>query len=369
MVSRRRYNLVHVIGNMSPNHGGAQKVVDMLRSDGGSDGRFDHHVFAALQKEDGFKHVHNAGIPKVLVPVVLSRRLERYLKEKRADVVHIHSAVAGPWVRRAARRRNLPSITTLHGLPSKYKRWVWGLERMSVKRDRKIVCVSESVKEDLACYDGKLARDKATVIYNGVHVESFAAVANSRAKHSAERPRDKPARILLFGRLNFAKGVDVAVRAVASLIAEDGDVLLDVVGEGPESRPLAALARELDIEEHVTFHGSTNDVKKYLEACDLCVLPSRWEGFGLTFIEALGSGVPVVASDIAPFREIFPACRHFVPVEDSDALAQELTRVIEALPAEKVNALEVAQGVRERFDVSQMVQSYTRLYEQVLNAG
>jgi len=369
MQMSKRRNVVHVIGNMSANHGGAQKVIDMLRRHGEFDGRFSHYVFASLQNEYGFEGVYNAGILKALVPFVLPRRLERYFMEKNADLVHIHSAVVGVWTRKAARRVGLPTITTLHNVPSKYRWWIWELERKGLNRDMAIACVSQSVKDDLSGYDASVARDKAQVIYNGVDMARFAEIAGRRANQPSARPADNQIRVLLFGRLSVQKGVDVALCAVSSLIAVGRDVLLDVVGEGPELCALEALARELGIEERVIFHGSTNDVTGYLENCDLCVLPSRWEGFGLTFIEALGSGVPVVASDIAPFREIFPACRHFVPVEDSDALAQELTRVIEALPAEKVNALEVAQGVRERFDVSQMVQSYTQLYEQVLNAG
>lgn len=367
MISPRKYNLIHVVGNMSPNHGGAQKVIDMLRSDGESNGRFSHHVFAALQKEDGFEDVYNAGIPKALMPFALPGRLERYLKEKRADLVHIHSAVVGPWIRRVARRCNLPSVTTLHSPPSKYKRWVWEFERRSLKRDRKIACVSGAVKEDLARYEAGLASAKAMVIHNGVDMASFAEVANRRANRVGQLG-NKPARILLFGRLNVAKGVDVALRAVATLITGDRDVLLDVVGEGPELPALEALARELGIEGRVIFHGSTNDVTEYLETCDLCVLPSRWEGFGLTFIEAIGSGVPVVASEIAAFREIFPTCQHFVPSEDNDALAKELIRVLDALPEEKAKALDEAPRVRERFDVGQMVCSYAQLYQQVLNA-
>ena len=361
--------IVHVIGNMDPSHGGAQKIVDSIRGYGEANGVFSHHVFAALQVQHGFEGVHNAGIPKTLLPMMMPRRLRCFLKETKADLVHVHSPVVGPWTQAAARRTGVPVVTTLHSTPSKYKRWVWQLERGRLHKDTAIACVSQAVRDDFARYDAWLARDRAQVIHNGIEMMRFAEIASRRATQTEARPAGEPIRILLFGRMDIPKGVDVALRAMSSLVEQERDVLLDLVGEGPELRRLQLLARELGIERRVIFHGSTNNVADYLEACDLCVLPSRWEGFGLTFIEAIGSGVPVVASDIAPFREIFPACRHFVPIEDSDALAQELTRVIEALPAEQVNALEVAQGVRERFDVSQMAQSYMRLYEQVLNAG
>ena len=108
----------------------------------------------------------------------------------------------------------------------------------------------------------------------------------------------RPVRLVTLGRLSREKGHDVLLRAVAGLRDRGSRMTLDLVGDGPERVALEALAAELGLGAIVTFRGQLldADVARAYAAADAFVLPSRSEGFGVALVEAMATGLPVVAT-------------------------------------------------------------------------
>lgn len=135
------------------------------------------------------------------------------------------------------------------------------------------------------------------------------------------------------GRLVREKGVDVLLRAFARVAAHEKTAALDIVGDGPERVPLAALAVQLGLAASVRFHGqqSHGQCETIARAAWVQVVPSRWaEPFGLVAVEAMMRGAAVVASGSGGLADIV---RHgvtglLVPPGDVDALAGALRRVL-----------------------------------------
>ena len=151
------------------------------------------------------------------------------------------------------------------------------------------------------------------------------------------------------GRLTRQKGFDVLVAAMRSL----PDLHLDIIGEG-EDRPL------LDA-PNVQLAGWQADIRPWLARADIAVIPSRWEGFGLVAVEAMASGVPVIASDIPALREVVGDAALLVPPSDPMALADAIRRL--AADADLRRALSEAGLARvRRFDIQTTVAACEAVY-------
>lgn len=111
---------------------------------------------------------------------------------------------------------------------------------------------------------------------------------------------------LILGRLNPAKSVEIAVRAINQLRRERA-VRLEIVGSGPERGILEQLVKELGCEAWVRFHDSTSQAEQYYKKADLFLMTSRYEPFGQTILEAMSSGLPVIGFRADPDRGVVVA--------------------------------------------------------------
>ena len=163
------------------------------------------------------------------------------------------------------------------------------------------------------------------VIPNGVDAQTFHPTSAP-----AEAPR--PVQLLFVGRVVFQKGLDVLLRALA-MLPSSHDFRLEIIGDGDQREPLAAEIRRLGLEQKITFAGWCDRAaiaERYQQA-DVFVFPSRDEGMPNVVLEAMASGLPIVATAIAGNEDLVREGENgcLVPTEDAAALAAALTRLIE----------------------------------------
>jgi len=135
------------------------------------------------------------------------------------------------------------------------------------------------------------------------------------------------------GRLAYQKGHDVAIRAFQQVVAKHPDATLTILGDGPERAALQALIDSLELGNNVVLKGVVADPTAELRAADAFVIASRWEGFGVAIIEALSTGLPVIAArcDFGPADIITsPEIGTLVAAEDEAALADAILHHISA---------------------------------------
>jgi glycosyltransferase involved in cell wall biosynthesis len=145
------------------------------------------------------------------------------------------------------------------------------------------------------------------------------------------RERSSPVELLSVGHLCHQKGFDVLLRALRICLDEGLPVRLSIVGKGHLRDELETLALELGLGDHVTWVGAParSTMPDVYRNADVFVLASRHESFGVVVIEALASGVPVVATECGGPEEIVtPACGALAPPEDAAALAAAIGRVV-----------------------------------------
>jgi glycosyltransferase involved in cell wall biosynthesis len=288
--------------------------------------------------------------PRDFDPVLLVR-LTRTL---RADIVHTHLVHADVYGGLAARLRANRLVTTKHNddpfRVGPFRFVERGLSRLA---DR-VVTITESLRR-FTVDDVGLPPEKVETIHYGLD--------ELPAPWGTNPPDAVPdgARVLLaVSRLTAQKGVDVAIRALASL---SEDTVLVVLGEGPERGELERLARELGVEQRVFLLGRVPDVAAWLRRASVLVHAARWEGFGLAVLEAMLAGLPVVASDVSSLPELVvpEETGVLVPVDDAAALAAGVSRALET-PA--LGEAGLARARRE-FSVARMADRTAALYDSI----
>jgi glycosyltransferase involved in cell wall biosynthesis len=158
-------------------------------------------------------------------------------------------------------------------------------------------------------------------------------------------PRAEPPVLLTVSRLRAHKNQASTIRAASRLRIP---VQVRLIGRGSEHASLERLARTLDVHCRIETEASDDDVRDAYREARVVVCPSSFEGFGLTPIEAVASGTPVVASDIPPHREFVGSAVRFYPSGDEDALAESISRAMNDVPADPglVGALSIGAAAR-----------------------
>ncbi len=229
------------------------------------------------------------------------RPLATHLRDHFYDLVHVHLFPAQLWVALAAKLANATArlVTTEHSTYNRRRRPIYRpMDRWMYAQYRFIASISEATTKALVRWLPELAR-KARTCPNGVDVDFFASAPASSKFDVLSLPDHCPV-ILSVGRLEFPKDNETVIRAM-SLIQ---DAHLAVVGIGPRLEELESLARKLRVANRVHFLGQRTDVPQLMKAADIYVQSSRWEGFGIAALEAMASGLPVVASRVPGLAEL-----------------------------------------------------------------
>lgn len=274
-------------------------------------------------------------------------KLKKYIKGY--DVVHVHLFPALYWVAFASWGVTGKLIYTEHSTSNsrRGKRWLRPVERLVYGKYSEVVSISPQVKEAL---NGWLGREcSREVILNGIDVAAFAAAS------SGVEPSDS---ILMVSRFASSKDQETVIRAMCYI---DPDVRLRFVGDGPLLAKNMELAESLGLLHRIDFLGAAADVAKYIAAAKVGVQSSHWEGFGLTAVEIMACGRPVVASDVPGLKQV---------VEGAGVLFQhgdpeELAKAVNSLMEDEQLYLQTARKCAERaaeYDIKKTAEGYWRVY-------
>lgn len=224
-----------------------------------------------------------------------------------------------------------PVILTVHGSDINEFPKRKALRRLIVytlNHVSQVIAVSESLKQKIIKLG--IAESKITVIPNGYDPELFNIADQENCRKKLSIPQDK--KILLFiGNLVDIKGINYLIEAMKEITEHEEKILLIIVGEGDGKDKFKLLTQKYNLETYIKFAGPQKhtDIPLWLNACDLFVLPSIDEGFGIVLIEAAACGKPVVASNVGGIPEASnPIARKLVPPKDSHILAISILEML-----------------------------------------
>lgn len=227
---------------------------------------------------------------------------------------------------------------------------------------KRIIAISEGVREDISACG--IPKGKIVRIYNGVDFRRFPIRVKTDEKHI-----QNVSTIVNVARfIPEKKGQDVLIKATAILVNKGYKVRIVFVGGEPEGTSgeidrMIKLSNDCNIAENVIFMGNVDDVPKILKEADIFCIPSNYEGFGISAVEAMGIGLPCVASDIVGLNEVVNEDKLGLLFQAGNVqdLANKIEYVI--LDKGKYDAEEIGQNMRNRFSIEsmckQLIETYT----------
>ena len=236
--------------------------------------------------------VHDLGLSRWNVLGTLLK-LKILIQHESYDIVHVHLWPSLYYLAMVSKMARLPLyLFTEHNTWNARRKYriLRFVEARAYSTYHTIICNSHETQLALLGWV-RTVRDRVRVVENGVPVPEF---------HKTSYKLDDPVSLIIIGRLMPQKGMDIAIKAVRLLGRERINVMLTIIGDGPEYSKLAKIAAGLP----VRFISSTANPGQYMLESDILIMPSRWEGFGLTAIEASMIGLPVIASRIDALARI-----------------------------------------------------------------
>lgn len=336
--------------------GGAQSVIVNLANYYVAEG---HEVIVAAGDGDGklFEMLHDGvkteRIRSLKRPLSVKDdlravwQLRELYRRYRPDVVHLHSSKAGILGRIAFPPRRV--VYTVHGFDSirvAFRKYL-PVEKLLQKRCSAIVGVS---RYD---YDNLLAEgitSNVSYVYNGV------PVPHEMPEGQFDRFSAYRRKILCIARLSPQKNHGLFFE-VARLMPDTA--FLWIGNQHPVQEPFPA---------NVFFLGNIVNAASYIRQADLFFLPSNYEGLPMVIIEALASGVPVVASDVGGIPELLDGHDGFATPNDACVIKDRINRIFSSKTAYDDFSLAASEMYRKSFTVDKMASGYMKIYKRIVNA-
>lgn len=288
-----------------------------------------------------------------------AHNVENYRKENglQYDLVLSHYWLSGQAGRILQTLWNVPHIVMFHTLGVMKNTLVVGEPEPALRLETEkslthgccyVIAATPQEKRALVTHYGAKP-ENVFVIPCGVNMEMFRPVNKMAARQHIGFDGDKL--VVFIGRIEALKGIAQLIKAIPLLPAEQ-DVRLIVAGGDEYSRPeidrLKALARNLGIENRVSFPGliKQEQLLYYYSAADVCVSPSYYESFGLTPLESLACGTPVVATDVGAAKDIIrdEAAGYVVPDNAPRLLANKIALIL-ARPHDAATAQQIRKSI------------------------
>jgi teichuronic acid biosynthesis glycosyltransferase TuaC len=296
---------------------------------------------------------------------VLLRRVRQLHRDSPISVIHAHAALpCGHAAAFLSRRLGIPFVVTIHGLDVFNGCFGQGIaagwrRRASVivyKNAHKVICISEKVRRLLS--DGMGSAMAAEVVYNGTDPAKFAPGS----------VQDSSPTILIVGNLLAGKGQELVLRAFARVKESHPGLQCRLIGEGADRDRFAALAGDLGVSDRVQFLGrrSRSEVADAMRSCTVFALPSRYEGLGCVYLEAMACGKPVIACSGQGIDEIIDHTRNgwLIPVDGLEELVQGLQTLLGGVELRAHIGQAARQTILDRLTLARQAEHLVKIYEE-----
>jgi teichuronic acid biosynthesis glycosyltransferase TuaC len=299
----------------------------------------------------------------------LLRRIQKLHREKRIDVIHAHAALpCGHAAALISGRLDIPFVVTVHGLdvfntcflsgsPAAWRR---GVSVDVYRAARTVICISRKVQEILKT--GTPAETCSAVVYNGVNPSLFSPGPAAVGSIDPE--------ILMVGNLLRSKGHELVLRALGILRSSFPQLRCRIIGEGSDRSHFEGLARDLRIGQQVQFVGrqSRSEVAAAMRRCSVFVLPSRNEGLGCVYLEAMSCGKPVIGCRGQGIDEVIEHGKNgwLIPADGLEELVQGLSALLSSPEVCSRIGTAARATILGRLTLSHQAEGLSSIYRQAI---
>lgn len=296
--------------------------------------------------------------PKTL-GLKMVQQIVTYLKKHQAQIVHTHLFGGDTWGRIAAILANTPIIiSTEHSINTNETLIHQVIKKILVSKTNIVIAISEAVKNYSIRVD-HIPSQKIKVIYNGIDLQKFQAQKINKSPFPT---------LISVGRLHNQKGYEYLLKSMTIVKNHFPKVKLQIVGTGEEEQELKKIAQSENLENNVNFLGFRKDVPRLLAQSHLFVLSSIYEGLGLVILEAMATGIPVVATEVGGIPEIITHKENgiLVPSRNPEKLAEAIIKILEDKSLANKMVRKGLETVKNKYDIMFMVKAYENLYKRLI---
>jgi glycosyltransferase involved in cell wall biosynthesis len=294
-----------------------------------------------------------------------TRRFRRFLADDPPELIQsflFHANLLSRW---AGPKEKVSKILSGVRVAEHAARWHLRLDRLTRASVTRYICVSEAVAR-FTHQRCRVPMERIVVIPNGIDTRQYPAAQPADFEKHGLSPNTR--NIACIGRLTHQKGIDRLLETAPKWLPRHPDWRLLIVGDGPERDQLAAIAERNGITGQVRFLGWREDVPEILAASELLVLPSRWEGMPNVVLQAMASGLPVLATRVEGVIELLgeEIERQSVLFGETESWIEKIEPMLRSDEFRRRLGHENRQRVLDQFTLEAMVHRYEDLWESLL---
>lgn len=282
-------------------------------------------------------------------------RINSQLKANNIDLIVSQGMVANFYARKTSFLSGIPNLVTVHSDWKRdykgFKKFIfWISDKLLRFATSRYVCVSEFLKKELI--NEGIRGEKIQVIYNGVTL-------NQKSKIKSQK-NDSKIIIGSIGRLHPVKNYGELIKTMKEL----KNCELRIYGSGVEEDALNKLIHELDLSDRVKLSGQTTDIEKTLSDIDIYVQPSLSEGFGLTVVEAMLAGKPVVVTPGGALPELVENGKNGIVTKrfNHNDIAEAIEKYLDNPELMTKCAIEGRKWAQEKFEIGRWIKETEKVY-------
>ena len=287
----------------------------------------------------------------------IAKKMLKIINEEKPDVIHTHLAslkYAYSAVKKS--KIKIPIVHTVHSIAQKESPLRDRIfNRFWYKNGKVIpVALSKEIQKTVLQVYG-LDEQDVPIVFNGLN---FSKCIQKQAYSS-----DEKIKLLHIGRFTAEKNHQCIIDAVRLLTDSGVNVSLKLIGEGPLKAEIEQNVRELGLDSVVEFMGAQSNVYPFLSDADVFMLPSIYEGIPLSLVEAIGTGLPIVASNVGGIPDMIEnEVNGLIITPDAESLASAIKRLVESEELrEKLGKNALSES--DRFSAKNMAKKYLEIYD------
>lgn len=349
-------NILHVITSLEI--GGAQRLLsDLIPLQAKTDNvtllvyERVHNEFERKIEEAGVQIVsmeeHNFHNPLVVF------RMRKFFRNY--DIVHAHLFPTIYWASLACRGLKVKLVYTEHSTSnSRREKWYFRpIEQFMYSRYDRIISISLQTQNNLTSWLHS-HDNRFVVVNNGVDTKYFSSIKKSVV----------PKSLIMVSRFASSKDQETVIRAMRNI---DSGTILRFVGDGETLEHCKLIAKECGVDNRVEFLGARSDVAELIAESYIGVQSSNWEGFGLTAVELMSCGKPVVASDVDGLKQVVEGAGLIFQKGNPKELADKINLLLENKKQYAYISEQCSKRASE-YDIQRMSDKYIGIYKELLKS-
>lgn len=279
------------------------------------------------------------------------------VKKYKPDLVHSHLVLPN-FIARLATPSNIPLVTTIHTCvsqaPDYKKRYLRFLDRFTYQiKKSTIIAVSETVMNDYFSFL-KLKPASRFVVHTFVNEKKFS--------NSPLREHDQFAKLVSVGALRIPKNYLYLIKAFQAIKSQK--IQLDIYGAGPHQKTLQSAINDSGV--NINLKGQIHNIPDELSQYDVFVMPSLFEGFSLSVLEAMAAKLPLLLSDIPSFREQAAENAIYFDLNNVDDFIEKLNVLLQNKELRKQKAASAYQRMTDHFTLTHHLEKLHLIYDDLL---